>query len=50
MEFLLLAKINAAFQIAEKIAYGIIGLVAAKIVVKSIKDYKDSVEEDRYSK
>jgi hypothetical protein len=48
MEMLLLAKFYAAFQIAEKVAYGLIGLVGVKIVAKSIRDYRESVEEDRY--
>jgi uncharacterized membrane protein YuzA (DUF378 family) len=44
----LLAKINVAFQIAEKVAYGVIGLFGVITVVKYRKDYKESIENEEF--
>lgn len=43
----LLAKINTVFQIAEKIAYGAIGLYGAVIAKKYVDDYKDSIADEK---
>lgn len=45
----ILAKINVAVQIIEKVLYGIIGIYGVTVVKKYVTDYKDSVEEDKMS-
>lgn len=42
----LLAKIDIAFQIAEKIAYGLIGIYSLAVGKRYYDDYKASVEEE----
>jgi uncharacterized membrane protein YuzA (DUF378 family) len=43
----LLAKINVVFQVAEKVAYGLIGLYGAYVAKRYISDYKMSVEDEK---
>jgi hypothetical protein len=43
----LLAKINTVFQIAEKVAYGLLAVYGATIAKRYISDYRDSVDNER---
>lgn len=49
MEFLLLAKINWAIQVIEKVCYGAMALYGVVVVKRYVTDYKDSVEEEKMS-
>lgn len=46
----LLAKINVIFQVTEKLIYVGLGLFGVVTVVKYTKDYKESVEDEKYAK
>jgi hypothetical protein len=43
----LLAKINVIIQVAEKVAYGAIGLFSIFVAKKYVEDYRESVAEEK---
>lgn len=43
----LLAKINLVFHIAEKVAYGLIGVFGIVVAKRYINDYRDSIADEK---
>ena len=48
MEFILLAKVAMVFNVVEKLCYGAFGVYMAKVGVRYVKDYKESMEEEKF--